>query len=65
MTNRERLQSLPDKEFAKWSIEVGCGACAYNPERGFCNNITDIAPFEQDCCIDGTAKWLQEEHKGE
>lgn len=65
MTNREWLQTLTDGEFAKWSIEVGCGACAYNPERGFCNNLTDTASFEKDCCIDGTAKWLQMEHKGE
>lgn len=65
MTNREWLETLTDEEFAKWSIEVGCGMCAYNPDRGFCNNITDIAPFEQNCCINGTAKWLQMEHKGE
>ena len=65
MTNREWLNTLTDKEFAKWSIDVGCGMCVYNPDRGICKNLNDIASFEKDCCIDGMAKWLQMEHKGE
>ena len=65
MTNREWLQSLSDEEFAKWSIEVGCGACAYKPERGFCNNLSGSISFKENYCIDGTAKWLQMEHKGD
>lgn len=63
MTNREWLQTLTDEELAKWHVSVDCRSCAYNPARGFCNNLTDIASFDQNCCVDGTAKWLQQEHK--
>ena len=63
MTNREWLQTLTDEELAKWHVEIGCGSCAHNPEKGFCNNLSDIASFEKDCCIDGTVKWLNAEHK--
>lgn len=52
MTNREWLETLTDEEFAKWHLSAGCKSCANNPEKDFCN-----------CCIDGTVKWLQEEHK--
>ena len=59
MTNREWLSTLTDEEFAKWHVEIGCGSCVHNPERGFCKSLSDSY------CIDGTAKWLQMEHKGE
>lgn len=65
MTNRQWLSTLTDEELAKWHQTVGCGSCAHNPEKGFCNNLSDIASFEKDCCVDGTVKWLQEEHKEE
>lgn len=66
MTNREWLETLTDEEFAVWCDEyVGCDTCAHKPEKGFCNNLSDIASFEKDCCIDGTAQWLQAEHKEE
>ena len=63
MTNREWLQTLTDEEFAKWHVEIGCGSCVYNPEQGFCKNLLDISSFEEDCCVNGTAQWLQQEHK--
>lgn len=59
MTNREWIETLTDEEFSKWSLEVGCGMCVHNPERGFCNNLTESY------CIDGIVRWLQMEHKGE
>ena len=46
MTNREWLQTLTDEEFAKWHVEIGCGSCVYNPEKGFCKNLLDISSFE-------------------
>lgn len=63
MTNREWLETLTDEELAKWRVSVDCRSCAHNPEKGFCNNLTDIASFDQNCCIDGTAQWLKQEHK--
>ena len=65
MTNREWLATLTDEEFATWHIEIGCGSCAHNPEKGFCNNLSGIVSFEKDCCVDGTVKWLQAKHKEE
>lgn len=66
MTNREWLQTLTDEEFAKWHQTVGCGSCAHNPEKGICFNLlSGIVSFNEAHCIDGTAKWLQMEHKGE
>ena len=66
MTNRQWLETLTDEEFAVWCDEhVGCDTCAHKPEKGFCNNLSDIASFNEAHCIDGTAKWLQMEHKGE
>lgn len=65
MTNRQWLETLTDEEFAKWHVEIGCGSCAHNPEKGFCNNLSGIVSFDPNCCADGTAKWLQMEHKGE
>ena len=61
MTNRELLQSLTDEELAKWHVEIGCGSCAHNPEKGFYNNLSDIASFEKDCCVDGKVQWLKKE----
>ena len=50
------------EEFAVWCDEhVGCDTCAYKPEKGFCNNLSDIASFEKDCCIDGKVQWLKKE----
>lgn len=63
MTNREYLQTLTDEELAAWHIAVGCGSCAYNPEKGFCKNLLDISSFEEDCCVNGVAVWLRGEHK--
>ncbi len=63
MTNREWLQTLTDEEFAKWNYEIGCGMCANNPERNFCNNISGTVSFNQNRCINGVARWLQQEHK--
>ena len=65
MTNREWLQTLTDEEFAKWNYEIGCGSCAYNSEKGFCNNLTGSVSFETDRCINGTERWLKQEHKEE
>lgn len=64
MTNRQWLETLTDEELAKWCQTVGCGSCAHNPERGFCENF-DLPTFDQNRCIDGMAKWLQAEHKEE
>ena len=63
MTNREWLQTLTDEEIAKWHVEIGCGSCVHNPERGFCNNLSGSISFKENYCIDGTTKWLQMEHK--
>ncbi len=65
MTNRQWLETLTDEEFSKWSLEVGCGSCVHNPERGFCNNLSDSISYKESYCVDGTARWLQMEHKGE
>lgn len=62
MTNRQWLETLTDEELAKWRVSVDCRSCAHNPEKGFCNNLSGIS-FDPNCCIDGTAKWLQQEHK--
>lgn len=62
MTNREWLETLTDEEFAVWYDEhVGCDTCAHKPEKGFCNNLSDIASFEKDCCVDGKVQWLKKE----
>ena len=63
MTNRQWLETLTDKELAKWNFERECGMCAYNPERGICKNLSDRSNFDRNSCIDGIAKWLQAEHK--
>lgn len=63
MTNRQWLETLTDEELAKWRVSVGCKSCAHNPEKGFCNNLNGIVAFDPNCCVDGTAKWLQTEHK--
>lgn len=64
MTNRQWLETLTDKELAKWHVEIGCGSCAYNPERGFCNNFSgSTVSFDETRCIDGTARWLKQEYK--
>lgn len=63
MTNRQWLETLTDEELAKWHVEIGCGSCAYNPERGFCNNLSGAVSFDEARCIDGTAKWMSMEHK--
>ena len=63
MTNRKWLETLTDEELAKWHQTVECRSCAHNPEEGFCNNLSGIVSFDPNCCIDGTAKWLQQEHK--
>lgn len=63
MTNREWLETLTDEEFAKWHQTVGCGSCAHNPKKGICYNLSGIISFNEVHCIDGTAKWLQREHK--
>lgn len=65
MTNRQWLESLTDEELAQWNVSVGCGSCVHNPEKGFCNNLSDISSFEKDCCVDGIAKWLKQEHMEE
>lgn len=65
MTNREWLETLTDEELAKWHQTVGCGSCAHNSEKVFCENLSIPYYFDPNCCIDGTAKWLQMEHKGE
>lgn len=62
MTNREWLQTLTDEGLAKLTFEI-CGMCAHNPEQGFCDNLSSIASFEKNYCIDGTVQWLQAEHK--
>ena len=64
MTNREWLQTLTDEEFAKWYLNIGCGACLHNPEKGWCVNISN-SDFKEGYCIDGIAQWLQQEHKGD
>ena len=61
MTNREWLQTLTDEELAKWRVLVECRSCAHNPEKGFCNNLS--VSFDLNCCVDGTAQWLKQEHK--
>ena len=63
MTNRQWLETLTDEEFAKWHVEIGCGSCAHNPEKGFCYNISGLVSFNKAYCIDGTAQWLKQEHK--
>ena len=63
MTNREWLATLTDEELAKWHVEIGCGSCAHNPKKGICYNLSGIISFNEVHCIDGTAKWLQTEHK--
>ena len=63
MTNREWLETLTDEELAKWRVLVDCRSCAHNPEKGFCNNLNGVVSFDPNCCIDGTTKWLQQEHK--
>ena len=63
MTNREWLQTLTDKELAKWNFEVDCGMCAHNSEKGICKNLSDRYIFDRNRCIDGIEKWLQAEHK--
>lgn len=64
MTNREWLQTLTDEELAKWHVEIGCGSCVYNPERGFCDILNGAnALINEDSCIDGTAQWLKQEYK--
>lgn len=63
MTNRQWLSTLTDEEFAKWYQTVGCGSCANTPEKGFCNNFGGVVSFDQNCCIDGTVKWLKKEYK--
>ena len=63
MTNREWLATLTDEELAKWRVSVECRSCAHNPEKGFCENLSSPYKFDQNCCVDGTAKWLQQEHK--
>lgn len=65
MTNRQWMESLSDEEFAKWHVEIGCGSCVHNPERGYCKNLTKGVTFESDYCTDGMAKWLKMEHKGD
>ena len=63
MTNRQWLETFTDEEFAKWNYEIGCGMCAYNPDRGICKRLLDLSAFDRNHCIDGTAQWLQMEHK--
>lgn len=63
MTNREWLETLTDEELAKWNYEIGCGMCAHNPEKGFCENFQTPHNFDRNYCIDGTAKWMSMEHK--
>lgn len=63
MTNREWLETLTDEEFAKWNYEIGCGSCAYNPEKGICERISNLSCLYPNPCMDGIAKWLQQEHK--
>lgn len=65
MTNRQWLQTLTNEEFAKWRVLVECRSCAHKPEKGLCNNLNGIASYDPNCCIDGTVKWLQAEHKEE
>ena len=65
MTNRQWLATLTDEQLAEWNYDIGCGMCAYNPKRGICKSISDLANFDREHCIDGIAKWLQIEHKGE
>lgn len=65
MTNREWLETLSDEELAKWHVEIGCGSCVHNHEKGMCYNRSGFISFNEAHCIDGTAKWLQMEHKGE
>ena len=62
MTNRDWLQTLNDEELSDWCDEhVGCDSCAHKPKEGFCNNLSDIASFEKDCCVDGKVQWLKKE----
>ena len=63
MTNRQWLETLTDEELAKWRVSLECRSCAHNPEKGFCNNLSGIVSFDPNCCIDGTAQWLKQEHK--
>lgn len=63
MTNREWLNTLSDEDFAKWHIEIGCGTCAFNPMRGACSNAIYPTSYKEEYCIEGTSKWLQQEHK--
>lgn len=66
MTNRQWLETLSDEEFAKWNFDISCGMCAYNTERGMCDNLRGIgALIDEVYCIDGITKWLSMEHKGE
>lgn len=61
MANRQWLETLTDEEFAKWHTEVECRSCVHNPEKGFCNNLTDITSFERDRCVNGKVQWLKKE----
>nr|DAE55184.1 MAG TPA: hypothetical protein [Caudoviricetes sp.] len=63
MTNREWLQTLTDEEFAKWNFDISCGMCANNPATGICKNISYMANFDENRCIDGIARWLKQKHK--
>lgn len=62
MTNREWLNSLTDEKLAWWYLNVGCGACAHNPEKGWCINLSN-SNFDANYCIDGMTQWLKAEHK--
>lgn len=62
MTNREWLNSLTNEKFAWWYLNIGCGACAHNPEKGWCVNISN-SDYDSNYCIDGITQWLKAEHK--
>lgn len=60
MSNREWLNTLSDEEFAKFYVNIGCGACAYNTEK-YCKVLSEEDREPE--CEKGTALWLKQEHK--
>lgn len=61
MTNREWLETLTDEHLAYVFVEIGCGCCAYT----FAVDCPNMKPhqFDQANCVEGTTKWLKQEHK--
>lgn len=55
MTNRERINRMNDRQFARWMSFCHC-SCAYNAGGGMCTHANAS-------CIRGRMKWLKSEVK--